>query len=136
MFAHQIHCLNRQFSNLLNYAAIEREKEKANGYIEMPNTMGEVEVTNLVSKLMIAEQTLETLIRGPKSLASTSNPWHLLRLLKSDAHAQDHAQALQTLATTNYNGALCFDRPYSVNQFVTSTFFVFRGIITTDCSGM
>ena len=68
--------------------------------------VGEVEVINLVSKLLIAEQTMETLIKGPKSLGNTTNPWQLLRLLKSDIHAQEHTQALTTLATANYNGNL------------------------------
>lgn len=47
-------------------------------------------------------------MKGPASLGLDTNPWHLLRILKSElpSHAKEHPKALKTLATTNYNGTI------------------------------
>ncbi|XP_046459703.1 protein SERAC1-like [Daphnia pulex] len=106
--AYQIHSLNRRFSSLLSDAAVERERQKAGCYIAIPQTVIETEIHAMTSKLKNVEQMVETLMKGPTHLGLDSNPWHLLRILKSElpSHTQEHSTALKTLATSHYNVGL------------------------------
>lgn len=104
--AYHVLSLNRRFSSLLADAAIEREKQKNSCYIPTLQTSAEAEIHNVISKFLNLEQLVGTLMRGPKSLGNDTNPWHLLRILSSDIHTQDHPKALKTLATTSYNGSI------------------------------
>ncbi len=107
---YEIHSLNRRFSSLLSDAALDRERQKAGCFISIPQTVIESEIHSMVSRFKNVEQMMETLIKGPTSLGLDSNPWHLLRILKSEihSHTQEHSTALTTLATSNYNGILQF----------------------------
>jgi hypothetical protein len=107
---YEIHSLNRRFSSLLSDAAFDRERQKAGCFISIPQTVMESEIHSMVSKIKNVEQMMGTLIKGPTSLGLDSNPWHLLRILKSEihSHTQEHSTALKTLATSNYNGILKF----------------------------
>jgi hypothetical protein len=92
----------------LSDAAVERERQKAGCYIAVPQTVIETEIHSMTSKLKNVEQMVETFIKGPTHLGLDSNPWHLLRILKSElpSHTQEHSTALKTLATSHYNGIL------------------------------
>jgi hypothetical protein len=94
----------------LSDAAFDRERQKAGCFISIPQTVMESEIHSMVSKIKNVEQMMGTLIKGPTSLGLDSNPWHLLRILKSEihSHTQEHSTALKTLATSNYNGILKF----------------------------
>lgn len=104
VLVYHIYCLKRRFSTLLSDAAVERENEKTDCYIATPQAGAEAEIHTMISKFLNVEQLMETLMKGPKSFGLDSNPWHLIRILKSQLHSQEHDNALKTLATTNYNG--------------------------------
>ena len=106
ILAYQIQCLNRHFSTLLSDKAVEREHFNSGSYIAIPQSVGEAEIHGMISKVVNVEQMMEALMKGPGSLGHDSNPWHLLRILKSQIHIQEHPSALKTLATTNYNGMI------------------------------
>ncbi len=88
--------------------AVEREHAKSGSFIAIPQSVGEAEIQlqGMISKVLNVEQMMEALMKGPGSLGHDSNPWHLLRILKSKMHVQEHPRALKTLATTNYNGMI------------------------------
>lgn len=79
---------------------------KSGSFIAIPQSVGEAEIQGVISKVLNVEQMMEALMKGPGSLGHDSNPWHLLRILKSKIHVQEHSRALKTLATTNYNGMM------------------------------
>ena len=101
-FGYQVYSISTRFSKLVSQSALEREN---NVYIELNQSITEVEIQQLTSQLHSFEQTLETVVKGPKSFSKDSNPWHLLRILKSENISQDlYSQAVKALASSNYNG--------------------------------
>ncbi|XP_032784343.2 protein SERAC1 [Daphnia magna] len=108
VLAYEILCLNRRFSSLLSDSALEKERQKGDCYITISQPTVEAEINGVISKFTDVEQLMETLMKGPASLGLDTNPWHLLRILKSElpSHAKEHPKALKTLATTNYNAGL------------------------------
>lgn len=133
VLAYHIHRLKRRFSSLLSDAAIERENEKVGCYIAVPQAGVEAEIQGMISKFLSFEQLMETLMKGPKSFGHDSNPWHLLRTLKSELHSQEHVSALKTLATTNYNGKLKI-KLVLINAH--HVLLLFSGSISANSSGM
>ena len=101
----QIYLINQKFRNLLPSETFTRERQYV--YIKSPEyyiSLGD----SAAEKYLGAEQIVQTLVRGPKSIASDSNPWHLLRILRSEAYSNEHDKVLRTLASATYSGKVSY----------------------------
>ena len=112
VLGYEIYLIDERFSSLVSAAAVSRENERGN-YISSPGYSVEIaEISSFKAKLLGLENLVQTVFRGPSSVAADSNPWHLLRLLRSEAYANEHDRALRTLAaaSASYSGNDIFDR--------------------------
>ena len=102
--AYQIYCLNKKFSNLVS-PSVNEQPEYTNCYISLSQQQTvEVEISSFLRRLLNIETFVSTILKGPKYVANDTNPWHLLRILKSNLYSLDHYQALKTLACSTYSG--------------------------------
>lgn len=107
--AYQVHLVKERFANLLQHSAIESESQRGM-FISAPHFELEInEISNFIAKLVSLKQLGRSLLKGPESLAGDQNPWHLLRILRSESHCRVHKQAAGALATGDYSGmSYCF----------------------------
>jgi len=101
--AYQTYCLNKKFSSLVS-PSVNEQPEYTSSYISLSHQAVEFEFDSFLTKLLSIETFISTILKGPKFVANDTNPWHLLRILKSNLYSADHIQALTTLAHSTYTG--------------------------------
>jgi len=105
VIAYQTYCLKKRFSSLVS-PSINEQPEYTNSYISLSHQNAEVEINSFLTRLLSIENLISTILKGPKFVANDTNPWHLLRILKSNPHSAAHNQALKTLACSTYSDGL------------------------------
>jgi len=108
-------------------------------YIELNQSVAEEKMIYLSSQLHNLEQTLEVLIKGPKSFSNDSNPWHLLQVLKSDSISEDHiSQVVKALSSSNFNGKIMLHQYIKecLKNYIVFILLIFSWCSSTNCSIM